>query len=548
MADRNNNFQSISNFDVVNFAKEILNEVDQIRSYEPKEADEDTSLKEHRPIESRINAFFRLVGLPMFVDIESKDDNEESDGDLSGERNLTPGYFGGKFSSYIIQNTQKDEELSFALSKREFTLLERENKIGTQEMNDAMTQSLKISIPLSPDVEGIVGPSGNIFDYSEALPGQRKVFKKLFPLVTSYIKVAPVKNETARPFLKYTRDQMPDSQTTLPKPFIETVIRIRMVTAANAENSAGKNKIDDIIESIKSAIGEQSYSEIESETEYVLSSLESGGLLENLILNRLLLSLPQLAKKWYDLQKRQESLRQKSTYVISINTSSAQSNPFGKRSSVSTDLSLDPKSKYGMRLQILQKKLAKDQAIQMLLPSEDTILGSNTDASGATKNTVLMSLIAPFTKLLSPDLEQTQKEIREIEEIVKKDGQKMEALRLELEMMTGEFTGLSIIDVVTIVIALFALDKSDLIALLDRDTKDEMKKDAVLRSAIEAEGNPDGTSRAKEAVEKLEKTVKWAFDLLTLSIKTNIDRTSRPKSARNLPRKQVSPPSYDGEN
>ncbi|MFA5048813.1 MAG: hypothetical protein WC516_07340 [Patescibacteria group bacterium] len=533
-----NDFQSVADFDIIDFAKKILGEVDQIRSYEFDQADNDTSQKEHKPIESRVNAFFRLIGLPMFVSIEKRNKNNKSkpSGNLSGERNLTPGYYGNKFSQYILQNTEKDDDLSFSLAKRESTLLDRENKVGTQEMDDAMTQAMRYAIPLAPNVEGIVGPNGALLNYKDskkAPAGCRKVFKKIFPLVTSYIKVTPVKNETARPFLQYTKDQMPDSQTKLPKSFIETVIRIRLVTAANAENSAGKAKADDIKKAIQKDIGDKAFASISAETNSVLSSVDSGGMLENLILRRLLSSLPQLAKKWNELLKNQELLYQKIKCTISVRTTSAQNSPFGKRTT-SAEIILNPESEFAQQIQALQKKLAKDQAIQMLLPSDDTILGSDTNAKNMTKNTVFMNLVIAFIKLLTPDIDDTQDKIKKIEDQIQKTNQRMEALRLELEMMTGEFTGLSVIDIVSIIIALFTISKQELVSLLDRDTIDEMKKDKVLAAALESLNLIDGLDTAKGAVDSLEKTVTWIFDLLNTYIKTNSDRSARAKDAKNV--------------
>lgn len=528
MVNQNNDFQTVADFDVIEFAKSVLNEVEQIRSYDFSQNDDGTATKNHKPIESRVNAFFRIIGLPMIVSVEKKD--EEAPGkDLSGEKVLTPGFYGGKYIAYNLSNSDTDEEVFNELLDREFNLLDRENKIGTEEMNNSMSKALKTAIPLVPTLEGVMDITGNIISGNIATGNQRKVFKRLFPLITSYIKVSPVKNETARPFLQYTRDQLPDSQTILPKPFIENVIRIRLVTAANAENSAGKMKSDDIKAGLKAAIGDDVYNELSSETDYILSSAEAGGMVENLILRRLISALPQLAKKWYELQNKQETLKQDASYTISIQTSSAQGSPFGKRTDISANITLDPNSKYGLQLQSLQKKLAREQALQMLLPSDDTI----SDNSNTTKNTSLVSLITPFAKLLSPDLEKTQKDIKDIEDKIKKQGQQMEKLRLELEMMTGEFTGLSIIDVVAVIIALFALDKQDLIALLDTDTKTEMKKDKVLETAIKDLGNPDGIAATQEAIANLEKTVKWVFDLLNGLIKSNFDRSIRSKSVRN---------------
>ena len=510
MAFDDKSLQAVSDFDVIEFARNIMSEVEALRSYNSDQSDDSTAQKENKPTESRLNAFFRLIGLPMFVHMEKKDKNNKKSGDLSGERILTPGFYGSKLSDYEINDTDKDG-ISSDLFIREGNLLNIESSIGTPEMDERMSLALYKAIELAPDVTEDI---------------TRDVYKKLFPLITSYMEVTPVKNETARPFLQYTKDQMPDSQTTLYKPFIETVIRIRYVSGANAGNAASVQKYTDITNLLQTKLGDSLYKTISSSTTNVFNSANADGVLENLILRKLIMAIPQLADKWYNLQKVQEGLGQRSGYVVSIKTSSSQSNTFAKRTDSNASISVVD-TQYGWKLQILQKKLALDEAMQMLLPSDDSISG--TDKTGVTKNTVFMSLVAPFTKLLMPDYDETKSEIAKIEGLIQQETQRMEKLRLQLEMMTGEFTGLSIIDVVAIIIALFAIGKQFLIYLLDDATKAEMKKDKVLAEALSSVVKLDEVDGAQRAVAQLETTVKWVYDLLNAFIESNSNKSKRSK-------------------
>ena len=63
---------SEKDFDVISFAKKIMSEVESIRSF-TKTKDEKTGEGFQLPTETRINAFFRLIGFPMFVSIKGKD-------------------------------------------------------------------------------------------------------------------------------------------------------------------------------------------------------------------------------------------------------------------------------------------------------------------------------------------------------------------------------------------------------------------------------------------------------------------------------------------
>ena len=126
----NIDFSNIAQFDVIKFAEKIMNEIDSIRSYDFN-TDDSVEQRNHTPKESRVNAFFRLIGLPMFVTIEKKDKKKKK-GDLSGEKALTPGFFGSKFSEYEISNSKSVENTA---RLRETTLQAIEENIGTVEYN-----------------------------------------------------------------------------------------------------------------------------------------------------------------------------------------------------------------------------------------------------------------------------------------------------------------------------------------------------------------------------------------------------------------------------
>jgi hypothetical protein len=85
------NTTSKAKFDVIGFARNVLAEIENIRSYR-KVQDDNTKEDFGLPVESRLNAFFRLVGLPMFVTAKSKDESNSQNTGLKGNLHLTPGY------------------------------------------------------------------------------------------------------------------------------------------------------------------------------------------------------------------------------------------------------------------------------------------------------------------------------------------------------------------------------------------------------------------------------------------------------------------------
>jgi hypothetical protein len=71
-------------------------------------------------------------------------------------------------------------------------------------------------------------------------------------------------------YLKIQIGAPPLSTTVLPKPFIETVIRIRTISAENSDND---ENLTNFINTLKFYLGEEEYKLISQETDNALSSI-----------------------------------------------------------------------------------------------------------------------------------------------------------------------------------------------------------------------------------------------------------------------------------
>jgi len=509
------NKDSQSNFDVIAFAKKILSEVDGIRSFK-KTSDDKTAGQVQTYAESRVNAFFRLVGLPMFVEIKVKDEKnaEAKVKSFAGEKVLTPGFartVSPKLDS--LYNVINSENVDGALAAaRESELLKIENQIGTSDMNTRMFEALAFAIPLKADVEGtFLG---------------RKVFKKLTPLITYYLPngILPKKNELARPFLSEKNDDQIDSDTSLAKPFIESVIRIRLVEAGGGGGTKNRQKTSDFQNSIRATLGKDKdgnniFDQIFSKHKTAFSETD---VRDTFILKKLLGSLQLLANKWEKLKTRQTKLVSEIFVNIEIKTTSSAASPFGRRASVSTTLTDD--STLSKKIKNESEKIAVEESYLSLLTSDDVAKVSSTTPKTATiKNISTSALNGPFTDIMNNDLNQYKKNLGNLNKKKKKKAAEFDKLRVGLEMMTGEFTGLSVPDVIIVMTALFIVTEKDLIGLLDEETIKEMKKDIVLKKALESVGTPTTTTTA---VENLEEVVDDLYTLLSI----NIARAAEPKN------------------
>lgn len=542
--------KSFKEFDIIKFAREVISEIENIRSYS-QATDEKTAESFNLPTESRINAFFRLIGLPMFVSIENKTEIRQDKGVLkAGDRILSPGYDsrqGRDITNKIIKNSDMvgNIPVSNLLRIRENSLSQIRNEIGSTELNERMRKALIRPLAIAPNV-----PANDDFQTGKIRAGEvgkdentkRTVFKKLKPLITSYIDggIQPRAHERARPFMRETQRHLIDNQTALPKPFIEEVVRIRLLHSANAEKNKDKEKSQEFVNQIKATLGEELFQEVFGSDQF----LKEINVLEEFILSKMLSAAYQLASRYIALERRLQKALQKDRYEISIKTSSSKQSPFGKRTVISTSLEL----REGETANIIKElniAINKDEALLSLLPTSDTIFLEQPNRA-TTKNVIPISLLNSFTSLLTPDLEQNKKTLRRLQEQSKRDAQELENLRVELDMMTGEFSEISIPDVVSVIIGLFLISREDLLALLDTGVLTDMSNDPSLKDALADFGVSPASSDTLTAINNLEKQVDFFFTAINFWInrfrEKNIMKVKDNRKKDNITRREPDKP------
>lgn len=495
---------TVVKLDIIKFAKDIMAEVDAIRSYLPSFSDE-AQLADQRPTESRVNAFFRLVGLPMFVSITSNNDKGKSGGNNVAQKMMTPGYQSAGAPDGIVENSGETEltgpngrqyDAATLLHKREETLLAREQKIGTEATNIRMASAFYVPMPLALNKEMVANKS--------------EIFKMVSPFAVSYSLVFPGSNELSKPFLANPEEgRPPPSSTPIRRPFIETVVRIRMISL-----EGGSQKQQDYLKATRDRV------KLLSATAAKLLP-QNASLYEAFVIDQMMGALDQFADRWVMLQSERESISKELTVVLKPKTSSAQRSAFGKQGNVVLDLQLDDNSATGMQLAALKRGIAASEAMIGLLPTEDISSLTGTKV----KNVMPNALTNAFVSVLRQPIERLKSKLEEINALRETKAQQADALRLELEMMTGEFSGLSLPDMVFTLLGLFLISRDDLIALLDADTLEQMKKDKVLETVVK---NGNGSvANAVKAITKLENTVKDLYSTLQTAIDLRLNRSKR---------------------
>lgn len=529
MGDFLANSRTLAKLDLIKFARQVLTEVENVRSYKLT-FDSENRLTSQKPLESRVNAFFRLVGLPMFVAIEPLSKEKKTAKNKRGAEILSPGYQEGEqipLTLYRVRNS-KDVMLSnpadigkegpvqqlpvntLVDTQREQVLRARENSIGTETFNKAMVRAMyRVDVPqfhMRRDLTDI----------------GYKYTKVLAPFVTSYVNVQPANRELAKPFVPDPKDYT-IGENILRKPFLETVIRIRLGTSRGANQvqtdyMAGlRTELDDIS---KQAFGSDDRAAADAIPQLLP---KEANVLESFIISQMMAAIGQIAQRWVLLQKQREKILKAAEISLAPVTESAKQSMFGRQANTAIALSITPDSELGRRKVKLQQRVAVSEALIGLIPTEDAV-GTKTSAQFvSTKNVMSNALTISFLSLLRQNLDLERSKLRDVERKIQEESRKANQLRLEIEALTGEFSGLSVVDVMFTILALFLIDRKYLVALLDGDSFGLMLQDDTLFMAAAEAGN----ATTQDAVEEVAAKVKTLYDLLQAAIIETYDKSKR---------------------
>jgi hypothetical protein len=499
-------YSSNEKFDLLGFAKKIYSDVEGKRTYVESQDNNSDSSGSNVPAESRLNAFLRLVGLPMFVSV-SKKGNTQDTINFAGNRILNPG-INPEYTSKLFEYDIKDTDPT--LEQREIQMMANEGQTGPeQDLIKRMTASLNDPRLLNPNANINVGTGQDSSDvYS------RTVNKNLFPLVPHYIDVQPDK-QMARPFMA------PDKRKDWAPPFLESVIRTRIISVSKLQDVGGTEKFNEFLISISSGF------QNEEEKKKVISGLtqvfDSPTILDNYILNKLFSAVFKLANEFVDLNKRRQNLLGQCKFDISFDTTSAKRDVLSKR----VKSNIAENSLLSFKKTTLEQQLALEDGFLSIISSEDI-------EGGSTKNTTSGGLTEQFIELLNNEANDLRAEIARIDSTIQSATDEMENVRVSTDMMTGEFTGLSVPDIVAVILGFYLISREYLVALLDSNTIELMSKDPVLKAAIEKYVPAKGMEleSAKKALDALQKAVSFVFEVLNSQIKINMDKKLRPKKVK----------------
>lgn len=441
-------------FDVDSFLTQLFNTIELFRSQ--------MSLQENQVIEhpienvgsknseSKVNAFYRLLGFPAVRgDLATLAPDVKNDRDALSQHSTLNYFNDNSLSDFANQAAARENALY--------------QKIDFQRSIDIVRDPLSFNVA----IEG-----------SFRRPS-------IFPLVVSAaVPIFPTARRTAPLFYDGDFILLGD-QRRLTRPFIEHIIYMRTKVFSGFDNYS---------ENLKTQISSE-LSGTDFETP-LLNDLSKSQFLSLKIVNKLLRAIKQCAKQFKDVEEQIEFLRKDVQFVPA-----PKDNPSERSGnlpdSIASTLQTDNISEKGIENQILaiKAKMAAEDIFINLLPSEFVKKSDRIKRiEDEVPNTTILDdvFISEFNYLTTYEKFEYNKQLKELEDQKSRLLAQYELAKQAIVYLNGEITGLSIFDVLCILLALFTVDLSSLLAIVNTDSLNNLKSSDLYYKA-----NPGQTTPAQ---------------------------------------------------
>lgn len=451
-----------TNLDFEAFAVNAIQQVDQIRSLG---LDSTSTI-----VESRINAFYRLLGLPSAIRYSEikNDDNEDP---------ITDGLnTGNGFKGSVLGITRSNQYI-FANRARGFM----------QPVTQKEAQSF-LNFNKSALSSGTKG-------FNEQGARRRGI---LFPMIVNgELPIFPQERRVASPFSSKREAEVDGIQ--YKRPFLETIIALRL-------------KGDGVYSS-----------ELQQQINESFPDVDTSNL--HLIQAQLLLSLKRAINS---------AVEELASVSAEINRVSKQLSAYSVPTAGLVAETLVPFSDMSPGVGTVEQRanrLSAEESLRAAMLTifeyDDSFLGSA--ARNLRDNGLTSSLLSAVSSQASTDgrntvQNQEVKNKNETEREREKAKQNARKVFRKLELLLGTFGGLSGVDVLVIMTAMVQLDINDLLGLLNEESKNSLNKIKARDDKVKGKPITANATPVREAIQALEKKVEEIYK--------GIDQKVKPKKHR----------------
>lgn len=442
--NKQTNVQGVT-FDPSNFMDQIINTVDLNRSdigSKPEEVIISTAdVPNGERVESRLNAFYRLIGLPALRET-SKIPNISSVTKDQLSQNRTLNYF---------HDTALEAEVKDALTKRESLL-------QAKKVEQDFVTMLKNPLPIGTSVSSNNNQSRRV---------------SIFPLIVdASVPVYPLMKRVAPLFYDGDFILSGASNARLPRPFLESIVYMRTQVFSGLDTGTQ----NDIIANINAFVTKNvENTEASALTASLFAKGISFNILELQIINKMVQAIQNSAVKYRRAIMKAEDLNHEVRFVPkprdTPNEKSGNSN-FVDIESTDGSQSIEKKIS-SLELQLEQINLFISALPTEKVKNADITRRIDQDTVGLS-NVTSDIFVSEFGGLIAFERAAIEKQLNEVKAERQNRLNQFEVIKKNIMYYSGEITGLSIFDVLCILLALFTIDISDLVALLNQEAQDRL--------------------------------------------------------------------------
>ena len=436
-------------FNPTEFAKSIFSLIDPMRSQFGADY---TSLVENPNTnpsatgESRLNTFFRILGLPAVrseVFLNNRDDNTNCDAFVGDAKKVALSQDGT--INYFSSIDSEDESTFQKIRNRDFII----NK------------------PIDKDRFAIF--MYDRISFTESIAGNPRR-APLFPLlVDAAIPVYPTNRRLAPAFFHAIggEDYIISGRTTrLSRPFLDNIIYIRSKIASGDIDPSATEELKTQIKAL---------SDDNDKVNKILQSTDFS-FIELKIYEKFIQSLKKLAADYAITIKKINELNGQVTFFPA---------PVANPEQRSGQTSAEPPVQATVpaleqRINELKFQIKQEEALAYILPTADIKRRDEIrriEQNVQLKNVTEDLMVNNFTNLITYGANQLKTELSSVQEERDSLIKQAEQAKRALLYYTGEFTGLSIFDVICVLYGLFTVDFQYLIGLLNKDAQDRLVLD-----------------------------------------------------------------------
>jgi len=436
----------------INFEKisdAALRTIDEMRATDadPNRTDNNSA----QPAESRINAFYRIIGLPALISDPKK---------TTVIRKRNNGNLFDSFSSedpaikdLLNETTQRERRFSTLLNESDIVNFLDESKFD-----------------ISDSIKKDIGRKGNLFP----------------TIVNGDILIYPQDRRVGGAFFKKDSD-LKVNGIAYRRPLIELIVLLRLREFGLSNTASDQNIKNSFVELQESGFFE--------------------GQSENLLTLEIITELTNAVAGEDGIKKIVSSTVEK---LGKVRTKIRES--FGNSIGESVPSEIQKVFKTDGRGELEIKKLERENALleidsrAVLLEYDDSI------GKEATKN-MKDALLAPVVlDLIASDKDKIEKDLSDINTKIQSTNQFQKKMHKNMDLFLGTFSGLSGIDILVVLTALFNISIGDLLGLLNQDAINRLKE-------LRGSDLPSRNQNVLDAVTKLEAKIDQIYTRINIIIK-----------------------------